>query len=140
MQTHRKDGTLFFNQEVNEEVVAYFRQDQIVGTGTRMGDRVFITKIPYLAKELIHEKDIKKRTLLLAQPMDSQSPMRGGSTIDPVFYVYSNGYLKNFWVAILNQPVRVRVLQSFINGDEVCEFAAHLPPEFIKNINTAPQK
>ncbi len=128
LKTHRKDDTLFFTQEVTDEVISYVKRDQTIEAGIRQGDQVFITKIPYSAKEFIHETDTrKKRYYYCHNPWIRHALLEEDQPIDPVFCGCSAGYFKNFWEAVLNEPVRVEVLKSFIKGDQICEFALHLP-------------
>lgn len=131
LQTHQKENTLFFTQEVDDEVISYVKRDQTIETGVRNGDQVIFTKIPYLTKKFIHESDPRKRRHYYCHnPWIRQALLKEDQPIDPVFCGCSAGYFKNFWEAILNQPVKVEVLKSFIRGDQVCEFALHLPKKY----------
>jgi hypothetical protein len=54
--------------------------------------------------------------------------------VDPVFCNCSGGYYKNYWEAVLGQPVKVDLLESVIQGDHVCKFALHLPKEIVEKV------
>jgi hypothetical protein len=134
LKKHMKDETLFFTQEVDEEVVSYVKRDQRVGTGIRKEDRVFITKIPYLAKDFLHETDPKMRRFYYCHnPWIRDGLRTEDQPIDPAFCGCSAGFFKNFWEAIFEQPVRVEVLKSFIKDDDICEFALHLPAKYVRS-------
>jgi len=48
----------------------------------------------------------------------------------PVSYCYCGaGWYRQQWEAATGKPVRVEVVQSVLRGDEVCQFAVHLPEE-----------
>ncbi|MHA2264222.1 MAG: hypothetical protein ACXAEN_17655 [Candidatus Thorarchaeota archaeon] len=129
LQTHLEEGTLFFTQEINEDVVSYVKDRPTIGSGVRQGDRVIITKIPYMTQKFIEETDERmRRHYFCHNPWIRDALKKEDQPIDPVFCGCSAGYFKDFWEAVLGQPVRVEVLKSFINGDEMCEFALHLPP------------
>ncbi len=131
LETHRKDDSLFFTQEVNDEVISYVKRNQTIEGGIRQGDQVIITKIPYLTKEFIHEPDTRrKRYYYCHNPWIRHALLEEDQPIDPIFCGCSAGYFKNFWEAVLNEPVRVEVLKSFIKGDQICEFALHLPKKY----------
>ncbi len=127
LENHMKEDTLFFTQEIDDEVIAYVKRDQTIETGIRKGERVIIAKIPYSTKEFLHEKDErKKRYFYCHNPWIREALLEEDRPIDPVFCGCSAGYFKNFWEAVLNHPVRVEVLKSIISGDKICEFALHL--------------
>ncbi|MFX0170113.1 MAG: hypothetical protein ACFE89_12275 [Candidatus Hodarchaeota archaeon] len=131
LEEHRKEGTLFFTQEVDDEVISYVQHNKSIESGTRKGDRVIITKIPYLTKQFLHETNPrKKRYNFCHNPWIRHALLEEDQPIDPVFCGCSAGYFKNFWEAVLKQPVRVEVLKSVIRGDSICEFALHLPRNY----------
>jgi hypothetical protein len=128
LKNHLQDGTLFFTQEVDEEVISYVRDRPTIESGVRDGNRVLITKIPYMTKQFIHATDEKmRRHYFCHNPWIREALKEEDQPIDPVFCGCSAGYFKNFWEAVLGQPVSVEVLKSFIKGDDICEFALHLP-------------
>ena len=134
LETHLKEKALFFTQEVDEEVISYVKNHPTIESGIREGNRVIITKIPYMTKQFIHETDEKMRRYYFCHnPWIRDALKEEDQPIDPVFCGCSAGYFKNFWEAVLGQPVRVEVLKSFINGDDICEFALHLPPGVVED-------
>jgi effector-binding domain-containing protein len=46
-----------------------------------------------------------------------------------IFCNCSAGWPKQLWEGILEQPLKVDIVQSLTKGDEICEFAIHLPEE-----------
>lgn len=131
LEDHRNEGTLFFTQEVDDEVISYVQRNKSIETGTRKGDRVIITKVPYLTKQFLHETNPrKKRYSFCHNPWIRHALLEEDQPIDPVFCGCSAGYFKDFWEAVLKQPVRVEVLKSVIRGDSICEFALHLPRNY----------
>jgi hypothetical protein len=130
LKNHMKEETLFFTQDVNDEVIAYVKRDQTIETGIRKGELVIITKIPYSTKDFIHETDKrKKRYFYCHNPWIREALLKEDHPIDPVFCGCSAGFFKNYWEAILNEPVKVEVLKSLFKGDQICQFALHLPPK-----------
>jgi hypothetical protein len=132
LKNHHQDGTLFFTQEIDDDVISYVEARPTIEGGIRDGDRVVITKIPYMTKQFIHASDEKmQRYYFCHNPWIREALKEEDQPIDPIFCGCSAGYFKNFWEAVLGQPVRVEVLRSFINGDDICEFALHLPTNVI---------
>ncbi|MFX0091893.1 MAG: hypothetical protein ACFFBD_09040 [Candidatus Hodarchaeota archaeon] len=135
LENHLQKGTLFFTQEVDKEVISYVKKNPTIESGLREGSRVIITKIPYMAKQFIHETDEKKKRYYYCHnPWIREALIDEEQPITPLFCGCSAGYFKNFWEAVLDQPVRVEVLESVIGGDKICKFALHLPQEIIDEI------
>ena len=59
LEQHMKEKTLYFTQEIDEEVLDYVRNTPTCQNGVREGDIIYVTKIPYMAKKYLHEKDKK---------------------------------------------------------------------------------
>ncbi len=132
LENHQQENTLFFTQEIDEEVISYVRKDQTIEAGIRDGNLIRITKIPYLTKQFLHEADKRKRRYYYCHnPWIREALKDEDQPINPLFCGCSAGYFRNFWEAVLNQPVIVEVIRSVIKGDEICEFALHLPQQHI---------
>lgn len=133
LKKHQKEGTLFFTQEIDDDVISYVRQNPTIEGGIRRGNQVIITKIPYMAKQYLNEPDEHKRKYYYCHCPWAREALKEeeGLFVPPVFCNCSAGYYKNYWEAVLEQPVKVELLESVLKGDDVCKFALHLPEEFI---------
>lgn len=133
LKTHHEENTLFFTQEMDENVLEYIKnQKGMTETGIREGNKVIITKIPYMTKEYLAETDERKKKYYYCHcPWAREGLLKEDKPVDPVFCNCSGGYYKNFWEAVLNQPVTVELLESVLKGDSVCKFALHLPQEVV---------
>ena len=102
--------------------------------GIRDGNQVIMTKIPYMTKQYLKAIDEQeKRYYYCHCPWVRESLLNENpTTIDPVFCNCSGGYYKNFWEAVLDQPVKVELLESVLKGDSVCKFALHLPSDIVE--------
>jgi len=97
--------------------------------GLRSGNTIIATKIPksgFLEQYLNEADPLQKRRLYCHCPR-----VRDGVGADPTLpmtYCYCGaGFYKGIWEEILGEPVRVEMLESVIQGDEVCKIAVHLP-------------
>ncbi len=45
-----------------------------------------------------------------------------------IFCNCAAGWPKQLWEGILEQPLKIEIVQSLTRGDDTCEFAIHLPP------------
>ncbi len=97
--------------------------------GVRDGNRILATKIPksgYLAAYL-READPERQRQIYCHCPRVRDALQRGATL-PVTYCYCGaGYYRGIWETILGQPVRVEVLESVLNGGDVCTVAIHLP-------------
>lgn len=136
LTTHLEEGTLFFTQEIDEEVLEYVKNQQgMTEAGIREGGKVLITKIPYMTKQYLKETDEKKKRHYYCHcPWVRTALLEEDQPVDPIFCNCSGGYYKNFWEAVLDQSVQVELLESVIMGDNVCKFAFQLPQEIVETL------
>lgn len=130
---HLEEGTLFYTQEIDKEVLEYVKGQQgMTEAGIREGNKVIMTKIPYMAKQYINETNERmKRYYYCHCPWVREALKEEDQPVDPIFCNCSGGYYKNFWEAVLDQPVKVDLLESVIKGDKVCKFALQLPQKIV---------
>ncbi len=126
---------LYFTQPITDDVIAYVRDTLTCGGGVRHGDEIHVTKIPYQADEYLHESDEqRKRYLYCHCPWVKASLLHPETRVSPGFCQCSAGFEKQYWDAVLDRPVEVGVVQSVLQGDLVCEFAVHLPPDVVPGV------
>lgn len=97
--------------------------------GVREGDRIIATKIPksgYLEEYFQSNDPAEKRKLYCHCPR-----VRDGVGDDPQLpreYCYCGaGFYQGIWETVLREPIRVEVLESVMDGGNVCKIAVHLP-------------
>lgn len=123
-------GELFFSQEITDEVVKYVEEHPETECGVRQGRILYVTKIPYNAKEYLTETDpVVKRYYVCHCPWVRHAIKDGNLHLDPIFCNCSGGFTKKPWEIIFGQPLHVEVLESAIRGDLRCRFAVHLPED-----------
>ena len=94
---------------------------------TREGYVVYHTKVPadpeaYEAAKTL----VEKRAAYCFCPVLRDRLEEGM----PLTYCYCGaGWFRQQWEAATGKPVRVEVVQSVLKGDEVCQFAIHLPED-----------
>ena len=123
-------GELFFSQEITKEVVRYVQERQETECGVRQGNILYITKIPYNAKEYLVETDpTMKRFYTCHCPWVRHAIKNSSLRLDPVFCNCSGGFSKKPWELIFGQTLKAEVLESAVMGDFRCRFAVHLPED-----------
>jgi hypothetical protein len=96
--------------------------------GIKKGDTIIATKIPksgYLT-EYMKEKDPEKKRQLYCHCPRVRDAVKSGIEISFTYCYCGAGFYRGIWEYILQKPVTVEVLQSVIEGDEVCSIAIHL--------------
>jgi len=132
LEKHKKEKTMFFAQEIDEEVVEYVRSNREIQGGVREGEIIYETKIPYQTKKYLHEKDKKMKKYYACHCSWVREAIKSGSPkISPNFCYCSAGYHKRPFEIIFGQPVEADVLETILKGDSVCRFAIHIPKQFV---------
>ena len=133
LEKHSKEKTMFFAQEIDEEVVEYVRNNPEIMGGVREGDVIYETKIPYMTKKFLHEKDEKMKRYYACHCGWVREGIRSGLKVSPNFCYCSAGYHKRPWEIIFDQPLKADVMKTLLNGDLVCRFAIHIPKRFLES-------
>jgi hypothetical protein len=133
LEKHSREKTMFFAQEIDDEVVEYVRKNQEIQGGVRKGDIIYETKIPYQTKKYLHEKSAKMKKYYACHCSWVREAIKSGSPeISSNFCYCSAGYHKRPFEIIFGQPVKADVLETVLKGDSVCRFAIHIPKQFAR--------
>jgi hypothetical protein len=133
LEKHSREKTMFYAQEIDEEVVEYVRSNPEIMGGVRVGDVIYETKIPYMAKEFLHEKDETMKRYYACHCGCVREGIKSGLKVSPNFCYCSAGYHKRPWEIIFDEPLKADVVKTLLKGDLVCRFAIHLPKRFLKS-------
>jgi hypothetical protein len=131
LERYMKEKTLYFTQEITKEVLDYVRETPTCQVGVRKGDVIYVTKIPYMAKEYLREKDPKKKRYYACHCAWVREAIKSNLKISPNFCYCSAGFEKRLWDVIFGRDVKADVLQTVLKGDLICKFAIHVPKEHI---------
>jgi hypothetical protein len=141
LEKHIEEKTLYFTQEITKEVLDYVRETPTCQVGVRKGDVIYVTKIPYMAKEYLREKDPKKKRYYACHCAWVREAIKSDLKISPNFCYCSAGFEKRLWDVIFDQDVKADVLQTVLRGDQICKFAIHIPKEhFDQEVYSRPGK
>jgi len=129
---HRDEGTLFFNQEITDDVLEFIRQRPDILTGERRGNKIYHTKIPYMTKEYLAETDERMKRYYACHCAWTRGSIKTDDiNISPTFCYCSAGFTKQSWESALGQPLEAEMVKSVLKGDLECSFLIHLPEEVL---------
>ena len=97
--------------------------------GVRKGNTIIATKIPRSGNlvEYLKETDPEKKRALYCHCPRIREAIGSTAKLSPTYCYCGAGFYKAIWEYILQQPVKVELLESVLRGDEVCRVAIHLP-------------
>ncbi|MBY9015037.1 MAG: hypothetical protein KGD68_05025 [Candidatus Lokiarchaeota archaeon] len=129
LEKHRDEGTLEFAQIVDDEVIEFARNNQMLAEGIRRGNLIYTSKLPYQTKKFLIAKDNKMKKFYLCYCPWIRGALKEGTEndISKNFCHCSAGWYKLYWDQIFEQSIIVEPIKTGLNGDLECKFAIHLP-------------
>jgi len=127
-----KEGSLFFTQPVDDQVIEYIRNNPTTEYGVREGNKIIISKIPYNTKLYLNESDKRLKGYYYCHcPWVRGAIKKGDFHISPTFCHCSAGWYKQKWDVIFDQPVKVDLVDTVLKGDMRCTFTVHIPKKIL---------
>jgi predicted hydrocarbon binding protein len=99
--------------------------------GVRQENTIIATKIPKsgFLVEYMQETDPDLKRQYYCHCPRIRDVLKGHETLSTTYCYCGAGYYQGIWEEILQQPVEVELLESVLQGDQVCQVAIHLPLE-----------
>jgi len=127
LQKHANENRVWFEQLITQEVVDYIANNQELLSAKLDNEILYLKKIPYNIDEYLKATDpLQKRYLSCHCPFAREAILNQKADISPLWCYCSAGFEKLPFEAVLKQPLKIRVLQSVLNGDDFCRFAISL--------------
>ena len=97
--------------------------------GVKHGDTIIATKIPKsgFLVAYMQETDPEKRRQCYCHCPRIREALKTSEEISATYCYCGAGFYKGVWEEILQRPVEVEVLESVLQGDDVCKIAIYLP-------------
>jgi len=125
---HAADGSLWYEQRISDAVVDFVRSHPEIQGGVRVGDTIFVTKIPYDPDRYLQETDpLEKRRLACHCPLAASSITETGAGVPAAWCACSAGYTKFLFDVAFGEPTKATVVSSVLAGDPICRFAIRIP-------------
>jgi len=99
--------------------------------GIKEGNKIIATKIPKSGNliEYMRETDPKIKRQYYCHCSRVRDILKTSETLSSTYCYCGAGYYKGIWEEILQKPVDVEILETVLNGDEVCRFVIYLHTE-----------
>jgi predicted hydrocarbon binding protein len=122
------EGKVWYEQEITPEVVEFVEGNQEVSIGRRIGDRIYVTKMPCEPKKFLEEKDDRMRRYYACHCPLARTAIRDSEPdISATFCYCSAGFTKLAYDVIFGESVEIEMLESALKGDMRCRFAIKIP-------------
>lgn len=97
--------------------------------GRREGKTILATKIPKsgFIREYFQERDPQKKRQLYCHCPRVRDAVGAEPGLPIEYCSCGAGFYQGIWQEILGQPVQVEILESVLQGDDVCTIKIHLP-------------
>jgi len=132
LEKHRDEGTLEFAQKIDNQIVQYVKNNQKIGIGTRKGNIIYVSKIPYQMRAFLDATDDEMKRFFICYCPWVRGAIKNGSEeeINQNFCHCSAGWYKLYWDQIFGQSVKVEPVKTALNGSHECSFKIHIPENF----------
>lgn len=138
LRRHAENGILWFEQKITQAVVDFVRDRQEIMSGVRMGDTIYMTKIPYDPDRYLKATDpLERRKLACHCPLAASSITPGGAGVPALWCACSAGYTKFRFDIVFGEETEAIVLDSVLAGDELCRFAVKIPRALVQSSSNA---
>lgn len=130
MHKLNQSGQLYFGQPITHSVLQFLENNNLISRGIIRNRKLHIVKIPYMTDAWLHAQSDEEKHYLYCHCPWARESIKTSSGIPMVssqFCACSAGFVKKPFELIYNQTLKVDILQTILNGDDVCEFAIHLP-------------
>lgn len=130
LKQHFQENKVWFEQIITKDTIDFVAKNQEVLSAKLADDTLFVTKIPYDTDRYLNAKHKREKHYYGCHCPFAREAIKEGNTLPEKFCYCSAGFAKFPFEVILGQPLKVKVLQSILAGDDICRFAIDL-----KNIN-----
>lgn len=124
----RDEGTPYFNQSIDDDVIEFVRATPEIGRGVRRGNTIIGIRIPHQSIEYLAATDTKMKQYHVCHcPVVKESMIHDDLAISPAFCDFRPSFNAKPWEVIFSQQLEYEVLESDLRGGIWCRFAIHLP-------------
>jgi len=127
LQEYADKNKVWFEQNITKEVIEYVQVNQEILSATLKDGKLYMTKIPYDTEKYVHETDVKmKRYYACHCPFAREAILDEKVLISPLWCHCSAGFEKFPFEVIFGKKLKIKILESALQGDLKCRFEVSL--------------
>ncbi len=124
---HYEQNKVWYEQIITPEVIDFVSSNQEVLSAVIKEDKLCITKIPYDTLAYLNAtNNTDKKYYGCHCPFAREAIKEGRTDINPRFCYCSAGFAKFPFEQILDQKLKIKVLDSILMGSDICRFEIDL--------------
>ncbi|HPJ24131.1 MAG TPA: hypothetical protein PK113_04395, partial [Bacillota bacterium] len=124
LKEHYEQNKVWFEQIITPEVIDFVASNQEVLSGVLKDETLYITKIPYDTLAYLNAlTETDKKYYACHCPFAREAVKAGKKDISGRFCYCSAGFAKFPFEIILDQELKIKVLNSVLMGDDFCRFS-----------------
>lgn len=127
LKKFQSEGRIWYEQEINDEVVAFVQNNPEILSAVRVNDDLYITKIPYDTKAYLEAATFKEKLYHACHcPFVKQIVADDIHGISPIWCNCSAGFTKYPFDVLFDRDLDVECIATPLQGDEICRFKISL--------------
>jgi len=127
LKEHYEQNKIWYEQIITKDVIEFVASNQEVLSAVLENEKLYITKIPYDTVSYLNATtDKDKKYHGCHCPFAREAIKAGNMDISSRFCYCSAGFAKFPFEVILDQELKIKVLKSLLNGDDICRFEIDL--------------
>ena len=127
LEKHFKENRVWFEQEINQEVLDFVSSNQEILSAVRKDNKLYITKIPYDTKAYLEAKTHQDKLYHACHcPFVKSIFMDDTLKISPTWCNCSGGFTKYPFEVLFDQELDITCIETPLKGDELCRFVISL--------------
>jgi hypothetical protein len=127
LEEHLILNKVWFEQKITQEVVDLVKENQEILSAKLLNNKLYMTKIPYdTVNYLAAYDEIERKYYACHCPFAREAIKAGLPKIDSRFCYCSAGFEKFPFEVILGTKLEVKVLESALEGSDICRFEIDL--------------
>lgn len=131
LERYRIENKIWFEQEVTREVVDYVRSNQEILSAVRVKNKLYITKIPYDTSKFLSATDDRHKCYYACHCPFVREALLEGDTMDSNWCYCSAGFAKFPFEVMMDENLKVKVIETPLKGDLRCRFEVKIPNRFL---------
>jgi len=130
---HNAEGTKYWGDLVTDEVLDFMLNTEGVLSPVRKGSELHITRHPYDMTSYFNETDKRRKRFHFCHCLFARtSILSDHGTVSKTMCYCSLGLIISNWEKILGVELDGEIVESVLDGDDICKFIIYLPDEAMK--------